>query len=301
MAGKKTLLVGDNPFQGVSHLSQERAVLRGKSLTEPGYAAELVRISVENGADGFMFTLNRTTLSILKELGKKELDNFQLYALIPDVNEFVRTIAFAGGVTGLAGNLAKEIVSSGNWKSILNGLSGTITSNPAVLFRSYLFYEFCRLRSAVGRGISLTSLLLHETLCDMALALNMDWLFKEHVEFAMREGVKPGFETRNFPYLVQKLGEWGINSWGVVIAAPFNLVGFQMCPSREKSEEALMRVSEAEVIAFSVLASGYLRLPEAMEYITKLPELDGVAIGVSKEEQARDTFKFLRGVYGSKI
>ena len=48
-------LVGDNPFHGVSHLSQERATARGTEITNPTYAADLVRISLENGADGFMF------------------------------------------------------------------------------------------------------------------------------------------------------------------------------------------------------------------------------------------------------
>jgi len=297
MSSKKILLVGDNPFQGVSHLSQERAVSRGKDVADPSHAADIVLTAAENGADGFMFTVNRTTLSILQVLsGKKESHQLQFYALVPDVNEFVRTVAFAGGVLGLGRNLAKDIVLSTNWRSVLSGLMGGITADPASLLRSYLFYEVGRLRAAAGTGAQLVSLLLHETVCDMALALNMGWLFQEHIDFARNLRIRPGFETRNFPYFVRKLGEWRINLRGIVIAAPFNLMGFQMCPSREKSEEALAQIPEAEVIAFSILASGYLKLPEAMEYIGNLPELDGVAVGVSKEEQARGTFKFLREV-----
>jgi len=297
--GKRTLLVGDNPFQGVSHLSQERAISRGKSLADPSHAAELVVASLENGADGFMFTVNRTALSILQILNRrKEFRQLQLYALIPDVNEFVRTVAFAGGVFGLGKILAKEIVLSRNWRAVSSGVKGGLTVDPARLLRSYLLYEVGRLRSAAGTGAQLVSLLLHETVCDMALALDMNWLFQEYIGVAKNLRIKPGFETRNLPYLARKLEEWRINPRAVVIAAPFNAAGFQMCPSRLKSEEALAQIREAEAIAFSILAGGYLKLPEAVEYIRNLPELDGVAVGVSTEGQAYETFRFLAEAFG---
>lgn len=66
MNNERILLVGDNPFHGISHLSQERAIARGKDLSNPQYAAGLVRTALDNGADGFMFSVSDTTLSILK-------------------------------------------------------------------------------------------------------------------------------------------------------------------------------------------------------------------------------------------
>ena len=62
---KKTmnLLVGDNPFHGISHLSQERARVRSteqnKGNTEQ--AAHLVKLCLENGANGFMFSVDEIT------------------------------------------------------------------------------------------------------------------------------------------------------------------------------------------------------------------------------------------------
>ena len=63
---KKLLLVGDNPFHGISHLSQERARARGDKINHAEYAAKLVVTSLENGANGFMFSASETTLSILQ-------------------------------------------------------------------------------------------------------------------------------------------------------------------------------------------------------------------------------------------
>jgi hypothetical protein len=38
----------------------------------------------------------------------------------------------------------------------------------------------------------------------------------------------------------------------------------------------------------SVLAGGYLKLPEAIDYINGLPQLNGIVIGVSKKKHAYD-------------
>jgi hypothetical protein len=45
------------------------------------------------------------------------------------------------------------------------------------------------------------------------------------------------------------------------------------------------------LIAISILAAGYLKLDDAMEYIASLPNVKGAAVGVSKEKHARETFR----------
>lgn len=294
MGDRKTLLVGDNPFHGVSHISQERAMSRGKDLANPGHAAELVMASIENGADGFAFTTSETTLSILRVIGKQERrEPLRLHALVPNVVEFTRTAAVAGGIPGLARKLATEIVISANIRAVANGVKGVATNDPAALLRGLLSYEVSRIKSAMGRGATLVSISLHELVTDMALALNADWLFRTHISFARGLGIRPGFETRNFACLTTKFEEWGIDFAGVVITAPFNSIGFQMYPSKKECEEALSRAPQAETIGFSILAAGYLSIPEAIDYVSTLPGLDGVAVGVSTMQQASETFGLL--------
>ena len=48
------------------------------------------------------------------------------------------------------------------------------------------------------------------------------------------------------------------------------------------------------VIAMSILASGYIKPEEASKYLASLPNIKGVAVGVSKEKQAKETFAILR-------
>jgi hypothetical protein len=294
--GKKILLVGDNPFHGISHLSQERARVRGNPMGHAEYAADLVMTSVENGADGFMFSVSETTLSILNKICEKEESNhLRFYALVPYAYEYVRLATQVGGIPGLAKKFAKQIVVSGNVKAIAMGLKGVIRTDPMALLKTYLIYEISRIKSSAGKQANLESVLLHEIITDMALALNLDWLFKSYVDFMLKLGIKPGFDTRNFAYLVNKFMEWGIGFNDIVIAAPFNRVGFQMNPSKKEYEEALASLGETNIIAISILAAGYLKPLEAIEYIESLPNIKGVAVGVSKEQHARETFKLLKG------
>ena len=291
---EKMLLVGDNPFHGISHLSQERARVRGDAITHAEYAAKLVMTSLENGANGFMFSVSEITLSILRmirETGGSE--RLRLYAIVPYAYEYVRLVTQIG-VLGLAKNFAKQIAVSGNVRAIAMGLKGVLRVDPVALMKTYLIYEISRIKSAAGKQANLDSVLLHEIITDMALALNLDWLFKSYVDFMLELGIKPGFETRNFAYLVNKFREWDIDFSKITIAAPFNKIGFQMNPSRTECEKALAQVPESNVIAMSVLAAGYLKLPEAMEYIGGLSNLKGVVVGVSKERHACETFRLLQ-------
>jgi len=292
-------LVGDNPFHGISHLSQERARERKiglKNTKDAEEAAKLVKLSLQNDADGFMFSVSETTLSILANLHEKEKKvQPSLYAIVPYAYEYVRLAAQMGGVPGLAKNIAEQVVTSANLKAIAYAAYGIISNFDISSFlKAYTLHERSRIKSAAGKQANIKSILLHEIVTEMALALNMDWLFKSYVKFMSGLGIQPGFETRNFAYLVGKFKEWQIDLGKVTIATPFNKVGFQMNPSKEACEEALESAADSEIIAMSVLAAGYLKPPDITDYLQRLPNISGVVIGVSKEHHAQETFKLLR-------
>ena len=286
------LLVGDNPFHGVSHLSQERGRVRGANVLLPEYAAKLVMTAVENGANGFMFSVSEKTLSILRLIRQNEkISKLRLYALVPYAYDYVRLANRLGGISGLARNVAKQIALSGNVSAMALGLKGLITMDPVTLMKTYLKYEVSRIRSSAGEAGLLDSVFLHEVITDMSLALELRWLFESYIKFMLRLGIRPGFETRNFAYLVRKFKEWDLDFDKLVIASPFNKIGFQMNPSKEDCEEALATLSKPTVVAMSILAAGYFRPSEAMDYLLDLPNLAGVVVGVSNERQAVETFR----------
>lgn len=292
---KRFFLVGDNPFHSISHLSQERSRTRGDFAAQPEGAAGLVCLAVENGANGFMFSVSDTTLAILKGLRTRGVTaRLGLFPIVPYAYEYVRLAAQSGGLVGLGQRFGKQLLFSGNLGAVGGGLRGVLQMNPESLLRTYLSFELSRIRSAVGKDTNVESVLLHEVITDMALALDMDWLFKAYVKFLRGKEIVPGFNTCNFACLTNKFERWGVDLGEVVIAAPFNKVGFQMNPSREECEKALSELKASVTIAISVLAAGYLKVPEAVNYVAGLPNIKGLAVGVSTETHAKDTFRFIR-------
>lgn len=291
MNNKKILLVGDNPFQGVSHLSQGRVRERSHKVSDPEYCANLIKIATQNGAGGFMFSISQSTLAILSILNRSR-QMPRLYAIAPAASDYIR-LASRKGTTGLITCLIQQITASRNFGSIGGGLKGVLTRNPADLMKAYVYYELSRIKSATTLYTNPYSLLLHEIVTDMGIALNLEWLFEEYIDFLLGLKIKPGFETRNSSMLIERLTKWGVDLTQVVIVAPFNAIGFQMCPSREVCEKALLNVPSAEVIAMSTLASGYLKIPVAIDYINRLPQLKGIVVGISNDQQAQD-FKIFR-------
>jgi hypothetical protein len=290
----KLLLVGDNPFHGISHLSEDRARARGDEISKAEYAAELVLSSFKNGANGFMFSVSETTLSALRIISEKAIDHpITLHAIVPYAYEYVR-LATHLGTLGLGRKLAGQVVRSGNLKAIASGIRSVVGMDPVSFMKTYLNYEKSRIMSSISKRQKLTSILLHEVITDMVVALNLDRFVESYIRFVSSLGIKPGFETRNFASLVTRFKEWNVDFSNIELVSSFNKVGFQMNPSKNSCEDALAGIPECDVIAMSILAAGYIRLPDAVRYIEALPNLKGVVVGVSKEKQAFETFSFLR-------
>ena len=301
-ATEKVLLVGDNPFHGISHLSQERARARGADVTTSAHAHDLLVTALSNGANGFLFSVSEPTLAILDMWRRSDPARpLALYAIAPYAFEYVRASVRLGGFPGLVKDVGTKVLMSRDSRAIAEGLRGVVTADAARLFKAYMRYETARVEAAAGRRAGFVSVLAHELVTDMALGLEMEWLFRAHIEVARSMGLKPGFNTSNFPYLVARFEEWEIALEGCVIAAPFNAEGFQMFPSKEENERTLARLDGVEVIGFSILAAGHLGFDDAIEYVANLPGLDGVAVGVSKREQARSTFRRLREAYANGV
>jgi hypothetical protein len=302
----KLLLVGDNPFHNISHLSQERARERiedpahSEDPGNPKFASYLIMKAMENGANGFTFSVSETTLAILQELEKHNVvDRLGLYPVVPYAFEYVRLATQLGGIPGLAKKFGLDMVKSGNIRGLGFGLKGALTADPLAMLKTYLAYETDRVKDSVKTKIHIDSILLHQLITDMALALNLDWIFKSYIDYLQSKKITPGFNTGNFAYLVNKFNEWDIDLRRVLILAPFNKVGFQVTPSIAECERALGLLKEPNVIAMSILAAGYLKPQEAIDYIASLPNIRGIAVGVSKERHAKEAFQLFNQTLNS--
>jgi hypothetical protein len=289
------LLIGDNSFIGVSHLSQERARDRTNKLNVESIV-EVICSALSSGATGYTFSTHPTNSQILEALGASDKfpGQFDLYPVLPYAEGYVR-LANEKGMTGLVNEVLSGLSMSDKVKLLVEGGFSALRLDLAGMLRTYVDAELKGYLGTKPKNATLRSVLLHEVVTDLCLGLRetrlLD-LFARHVRD--NYGARPGFVTYNLPRLVKLFQDAGISLEDFVIMAPFNSVGFQMSPSRESCEMCLSHLSEGDVIAMSTMAGGFLRLDDAVAYIRTLPKLSGIAVGASSGEHAQETYAKLK-------
>jgi hypothetical protein len=289
------LLIGDNPFNGVNHRSREKSKGLAGMLSEKEIA-KVIKIALDNGAQGLVFSVTPKMLSVLKYMKENGWNReLHLYPIVPDVLSLVNESAELG-MAGLLSRFLDGLSVQGKLKFMVKGGLAALSLSPVELIKIYLDTEIARIHVTMPRGAETRAIFLHEVVTDALVGLRIQNILQEYCKHIQSKlGVVSGLVTRNFPRLVEfvKFSAVPLNS--VVVMAPFNAIGFQMNPSKEICEETLAREYRLglNVVAMSILSAGRLSLKQAIDYIMKLPPQVSCVIGTSSESHSKETFEQL--------
>jgi hypothetical protein len=290
-------LLGDNPFTGVDHLSQERARERLARL-DTKKIVQVIDTAFANGAQGLAFSTTPIIYEALREMKRRgDKIDFGLYPLLPYAQTYVRT-ATEKGLLGLA----QEVLSKLNWKAKAKTIAGgglsLATFDPKRVLRTYIDAELELLSNNAPENARVKSIFLHEIITDLAISFDAVDLIQGYANHIMDSyRVMPGFETRNFPKFVDFARRCELKLDQISILTPFNKVGFQMNPSREACEEVLNRSVGVNIIAMSILASGYIDLSSALQYLKGLGDIKSFVVGASTSAHAQETFSRMHTIF----
>jgi len=280
LSNKLELLLGDNPFFGIDHLSQERARKRLESFNGLDKIIEIMEFVLSLGVKGFVVSTHPQLKQLIKiiETDTTLLKKFDFYPILPYAQGYVAKATDKGIM-----NVLNEILSIGSrqekLKFIWRGATGFLRKDFEKLFQTFIDVELLSLASATKRII-----FLHDVVTDVAISLKMKKIIESFINHIEKQyGVQAGLVTKNFPMLIRTLEDWKIEI--PTIMTSFNPIGYQMNPSKEDCESY---ISKTKIIAMNVLAGGYLKPHESFEYISKLG-LDSVVIGMSSKEHAEET------------
>lgn len=281
-AAPDPIILGHNQFIGVSHLSLESGQSRVEKFGDYSKIAELVGFCAEEGVEGMMLSTHpraRDILGILKSEGLSS--SMRLYPLIPYAAGYVRRMN-AVGMTGMVKEIFSEASAAAKMRIAGSAALGAMTADLTRVLGAFIDIELLPFS-----GFELGGVFLHDAFVDLALALEA----REHLEYFVRRieerhGTRAGFCTMNFGLLAARIAEWDLGR--PLVMTTFNSAGFQMNPSREACEAALAGCN-ADIVAMSTLAAGYLKPRDAYEYVFSLPGVDSVVVGVSTTEHARET------------
>jgi len=274
------LLLGDNPFFGIDHLSQDRARKRMRILTGYEKISDIMKFVAELGVRGFVVSTHPQLKHLVKHMETKTnlLELYDFYPILPYAQGYVSKVTEKGVI-----NAMTEILSIGSnrlgLKILFKGSTAYLSKDFEKLLQTLIDVELLPLKSVKKKVI-----FLHDVVTDLAISLGMKkpiGTFMQHIED--QYNLEPGLVTKNFPKLIRKLEEWNVKT--PTIMTSFNPIGYQMNPSKEECEKF---ISNNKVIAMNVLAGGYLKPQESFQYLSQL-NLKAVTIGMSTKEHAQDT------------
>lgn len=284
------LLLGDNPFIGVSHLAQDKALEEAKEASLER-RAEVLRAAREAGATGFTFSTHESNLELLRFLASHDrglLESLNYYILVPYAYAYVRR-ATSLGMAGLVRDVLSRILGRG----VFSGIRAILSLDYEELAARFIVSEVAPYLEVLPRS-RVRAVLLHEVATELIIAFNASGLLRKLGENVRRLGLGFGIETRNMGIAAAWLERNNISLDYVM--TPVNAAGYQMAPSKEEAEEAIARLSRAtRIIGINILASGALGIDTAIEYLEGLSDkLYAVAVGTSKPWRARENFQKLR-------
>lgn len=287
MNKQKEILLGDNPFFGIDHLSQEKARQRAEIMKGHDKITDIIEFASEFGVNGFVVSTHPQLKEIINYMKTKTnlLEKTMFYPIIPYVQGYVTRVT-ERGVVGAMNDILSGSTMQDKLKIFFKGSMGIMKKDFDKLLETLIDVELFPLDITKKKTI-----FLHDVVTDLAVSLGMKNIIETFISYIKdRHGTDAGLVTKNFPKLVETLRNWDLDI--PVIMTSFNPIGYQMNPTKEECEKNLLKTNK--VIAMNTLAGGYLAPLESAEYISKL-DLMSVVIGMSNKEHVKETLTtFLR-------
>lgn len=274
-------MLGDNPFFGIYHLSQEEAREKTRGRAGFGWIAEIVEYASSIGVKKLVASTHPELRQLIKHMGDKTdlLDRIEFCPIFPYVQGYVQKVT----EKGMAG-AARDILSGMRGGSRIGAALGASVSylkrDAPGLIRSFVDFE---LESV--RGTRYGTVFLHDVVTDLCLGLGLEDVIGTYADHARKRGLRPGVVTKNFPLFAGAAKQWGVE--GMPVMTSFNPPGQQMNPSKKACEDAL-KSCKCDVIAMNALAGGLVDPSDAAGYLSGLG-LGSVVVGVSTKEHVRES------------
>ena len=283
------ILIGDNPFIGVNHLSQEKGRASAETFSSEEKVVDILNYVSELGIKGFVASTHPNLAKVTSYMAEHTNlpSKLNIYPILPYTQGYVIKVT-EKGMMGAVNDILSPASMQEKVKIFMKGSIGLLKQDFLGLSKLFIDVELLPLKK-----MNVKAIFLHDVFTDLALSMKSKEafeLFINHVKDKYK--TTPGFVTKNFAKFVNQINEWSLDV--PLVMTHFNKIGFQMNPSKEECEKALENY-KGDVIAMGTLASGYLKPKEAFDYLFSLPKIKSVVVGVSTKQHAKETFDMLKG------
>jgi len=278
------LILGDNQFFGVSHMSEERGMARARKFQNINAIIDILDAAYEDGVHGFTFSTHDRVEQICDHFraNPEKYADLRLYPVLPYAQKYAHLV----NEKGILGAV-KHVIISG---STAGQIAGMVARGGAVVLKQdpvHIMKLLIDVEMKMFRGLNVEVIFLQNNVADLLLGLGIKDVFIEFSTYINEKyNAKAGFMTLNMPRLVDFLLGCGIED--PVVCSAINKIGFQMNPDIASYEKAL-QARRFQGLAMSIMAAGAVPAREAIEYVAGFKNLKSILFGASTRAHIRQT------------
>jgi len=275
------LLFGDNQFFGVNHMSEEKARAQSIKFQDLDAIISVLDAAYDEGVRTFMCTTHDRVGEIVEHM-RKQPERYAEQVFYPCM-PYAHKYANAMTEDGMVGAIKRFLPDGGLLDAAFKGGMSVAKKDIEGITTLLIDAEM-----KMFAGMKTPVIFLQNVVVDLLLGLGFDEAFRifaDHVR--AKYNAEPGFITMNLPMLLERLAKVGVKN--PVVCSNINKVGFRMSGGGVAAYEEALRTHDFEAIAMSVYASGAIPPREAIEWVSKLPNLKSIVFGASTRANIRNT------------
>lgn len=281
------VILGDNQFFGVNHMSQDKGRATYEQFKDLNEIKRILRYGLSKGVRGVMFSTHPSIYEICDMIRADEelKNNLNIYVNVPYIIKYVSMVTEMGMYDTIK-TVLKGKSGKGKTKFLLETAANMLTLNHLGILERLVDVEL-----APFYDLNVKAIFLHNALCDLILGYDMKEVavaFDKYVR--KRYHAIPAYGTLNFSAFSEFLDDCGLQNSLVMTAV--NKKGFLMNPSRDQVVSDIARSSHT-VLAMATLASGRLLPEEAYSFIAETA-VKNVVVGLSSQKHADETFGIIQ-------
>ena len=278
------VILGDNQFFAVNHLSDERSRQQAVRFKDNQAIIDVLDIAMSCGVNTFMCTTYDRIGQICEYMRQypEKYKDFTYYPCMPYAHKYANAVT----ELGIAGTL----------KAYIPGNIFSVATKAGIAYMRKDFHALMELlidaEMKMFKGFNTPVIFLQNVVTDLILGLGMREILVHYAEYIRSKyGAEPGFITMNLPRLVDVCEEEGIKR--PIICSSINKIGFRMAESNEKYEQYLRGDKDFRPIAMQCLAAGALKPQEALEYVCQFPKIESILFGASSRAHIQQNYNLI--------
>ena len=274
------LLLGDNQFFGVNHMSEEKARAQLIRFQHIEAIIAVLDDALDEGVTSFMCTTH-DRIALVCEHMRADPDRYKNFSFLPSM-PYAHKYANAVTEDGMTGALKRFLPEEGFFNAALRGGMSLAKKDIEGITTLLIDAEM-----KMFSGLNTPVIFLQNVVVDLLLGLGFNEafaIFASHVKH--RYHAEPGFITMNLPKLLEVLEQVDVQN--PIVCSNINKLGFRMSGGLAAYERAL-REKECRAIAMSVFASGAIAPREAIEWVCRQPNIAAIVFGASSRANIAGT------------